>query len=125
MTFRPADVTEDVTLHAFKTGYRHASLGLESISIVSPLTSCQVDSARAYRNEAPCAEAIRKSGLKRSDIFFTSKVPPKSLGYEETQKAIDATFKETGIDYVDLYLSLSSWLSQSKCSLSLNLYSAT
>ena len=85
-THSPADVTEGVTLHAFETGYRH------------------VDSARAYRNEAPCAEAIRKCGLKRSDIFFTSKVPPRALGYENTQKTINDTFKETGLDYVDLYL---------------------
>ena len=63
----PADVTESVSLHALRTGYRH------------------IDSARAYRNEQPCADAIRASGLPRSEIFFTSKVPPQSMGYEETK----------------------------------------
>lgn len=63
----PSSVVENVTSHAFKTGYRH------------------VDSARAYRNEGGCAEAIRKSGLKREDIFFTSKVPPKEMGYEKAK----------------------------------------
>ncbi|MCJ1470884.1 hypothetical protein MMC07_009531 [Pseudocyphellaria aurata] len=53
-----AAVAEDVVLQAFKAGYRH------------------VDSARVYRNEGPCADAIKKSGIPRSEIFFTSKVPP-------------------------------------------------
>lgn len=82
----PADVAENVTLHAFKTGYRH------------------VDSARAYRNEQPCADAIRKSGLKRSDIYFTSKVPPKDISYEGAKKSIESSFFQTGLDYIDLYL---------------------
>src|SRR5271154_4325531 len=67
LSSRPANVTESVTLHAFKTGYRH------------------VDSARVYRNEQPCADAIRASGIPREEIFFTSKVPPRSMGYEATK----------------------------------------
>jgi len=82
----PADVCEEVTLHAFKAGYRH------------------VDSARAYRNERPCADAMAKSGLKREDIFFTSKVPPKAMGYDNTKNAIESSFAETGLSYIDLYL---------------------
>lgn len=68
---RPASECESVTLHAFRSGYRH------------------VDSARAYRNEQPCADAIRafmkESGVPRSEIFFTSKVPPRAMGYENTK----------------------------------------
>jgi diketogulonate reductase-like aldo/keto reductase len=61
-----------------------------------------VDSARAYRNEEPCADAIRKSGLSREDIFFTSKVPPRAMGYEATKKAIESSFHQTKLDYIDL-----------------------
>ena len=75
-----------MVLHAFKTGYRH------------------VDSASAYRNEQPCADAIRASGLKREDIFFTSKVPPRSVMYEDAKKSIESSFAQTGLDYIDLYL---------------------
>jgi len=82
----PAAECEEVTLHAFRSGYRH------------------VDSARVYRNEQPCADAIRKSGLKREEIFFTSKVPPKSMNYEDAKKSIESTFSQTKLDYVDLYL---------------------
>ncbi|KIW30875.1 uncharacterized protein PV07_02567 [Cladophialophora immunda] len=82
----PAATCEEVTLDAFRVGYRH------------------VDSARAYRNEQPCADAIRNSGLKREEIFFTSKVPPKSMGYEAAKKSIESSFFQTGLDYIDLYL---------------------
>jgi diketogulonate reductase-like aldo/keto reductase len=68
---RPAADCEKVTRHAFSAGYRH------------------VDSARAYRNEQPCADAIRafmkESGVSRSEIFFTSKVPPRNMGYDNTK----------------------------------------
>ncbi|KAL6714122.1 hypothetical protein ACLMJK_008616 [Lecanora helva] len=82
----PASEAENVTLHAFKTGYRH------------------VDSARVYRNEQPCADAIRKSGIPRENAFFTSKVPPKNMGYEKTKESIESSFKQTGLEYIDLYL---------------------
>ena len=82
----PADVAEDVVLKALETGYRH------------------IDSARVYRNEQPCADAIRKSGIPREDIFFTSKVPPRSMGYDATKASIESSFKQTGLDYIDLYL---------------------
>ncbi|RDW75135.1 hypothetical protein BP6252_06277 [Coleophoma cylindrospora] len=82
----PADVCEAVVSHAFKTGYRH------------------VDSAAAYRNEAPCGAAIAKSGIPREQIFFTSKIPPKKLGYENTKAQVDTTLKVTGLEYIDLML---------------------
>ena len=82
----PADVAKSVTLHAFNFGYRH------------------VDSARGYRNEAPCADALRKSGVSRSEIFFTSKVPPKDISYEGAQASIQSTLSDTGLEYIDLYL---------------------
>ncbi|KAG8533634.1 uncharacterized protein KY384_001375 [Bacidia gigantensis] len=82
----PAGEAEDVVLHAFKSGYRH------------------VDSARVYRNEQPCADAIRKSGIPRGEIFLTSKVPPRSMGYDATKAAIQSSFSQTGLDYIDLYL---------------------
>ncbi|KAI1951801.1 hypothetical protein LOZ57_001213 [Ophidiomyces ophidiicola] len=82
----PADITTSVTLKALETGYRH------------------IDSAKAYRNEAECAEAIRKSGLKREDIFFTTKVPWRSLGYDKTKESIDQSLKDAKVDYYDLIL---------------------
>ncbi|KAF1990376.1 aldo-keto reductase-like protein [Aulographum hederae CBS 113979] len=86
----PADIAEDVVLHALRSGYRH------------------VDSATAYRNEEPSAAGIKafmkEKGVPRSEIFFTSKVPPKMINYEDASKCIDETLAKTGFDYIDLYL---------------------
>ncbi|EAS33564.3 aldo-keto reductase [Coccidioides immitis RS] len=82
----PPEVTEKVTLKALETGYRH------------------IDSAKAYCNEAECGEAIRASGLKREDVFFTTKVPWRSLGYEKTKQSIEESLKAAKVDYYDLIL---------------------
>jgi diketogulonate reductase-like aldo/keto reductase len=52
----------------------------------------------------PCANVIKKSGIPREDIFFTSKIPPRSLGYENTVAHVNKTLKDTGLDYIDLML---------------------
>ncbi|KAL9121707.1 MAG: hypothetical protein Q9187_001731 [Circinaria calcarea] len=69
-----------------------------------PVLGFGVDSARMYRNEGPCAAAMKKSGLPRSDLFFTTKVYTKDMGYDKTKESIAASLKETGLDYIDLYL---------------------
>jgi diketogulonate reductase-like aldo/keto reductase len=82
----PAEECAEVVLHALKFGYRH------------------VDSAVAYRNEAPSAEGMKASGIPRNDLFFTTKIPPKDMNYENSKQHIENTLKVTGFDYVDLYL---------------------
>lgn len=82
----PADVVSEVVQHAIKVGYRH------------------VDSAVAYRNEQPSAEGMKKSGIPREELFFTTKIPPKDMSYENSKQHIDNTLNITGFDYVDLYL---------------------
>lgn len=82
----PMDVAESVTAHAVKSGYRHA------------------DSAAAYRNEAPTAAGLLSTDLPRSELFFTSKVPPKSINYEAAKAVVDESLKLTGLEYIDLYL---------------------
>jgi diketogulonate reductase-like aldo/keto reductase len=82
----PASECQAVTEHAFKVGYRH------------------VDSAAAYRNEGPCAEAMRASGLPREQIFFTSKIPPRNLGYQSTVDQVNKTLQTTKLEYIDLML---------------------
>lgn len=57
-----------------------------------------------YRNEEPSAAAIKKSGIPRSQIFFTSKVPPRGLSYARARDQVDASLKLTGLEYIDLML---------------------
>ena len=82
----PADVAAEVVQHALKVGYRH------------------VDSAVAYKNEKPSAEGMKRSGIPREELFFTTKIPPKDMSYETAKTHIENTLKITGFDYVDLYL---------------------
>jgi len=64
----------------------------------------QIDSAAAYRNEAGCGAAIQSVKLPRSDIFFTSKVPSRKLGYQMAKDQVAKTLKLSGLDYIDLML---------------------
>ncbi|MCC9021241.1 aldo/keto reductase [Bacillus nakamurai] len=67
-----------------------------------------VDTAAIYGNEEGVGEGIRQgleeAGLKREDVFVTSKVWNADLGYEETLKAFDTSLEKLGLDYLDLYL---------------------
>lgn len=59
----------------------------------------------SYRNEAACGRAIRSSpSLSRDQIFFTSKIPPRSLSYDGAAAQIDKTLAESGLGYIDLML---------------------
>lgn len=74
------------TLAAIKDGYR----GL--------------DTATNYDNEGMVGEAIRRSGIPRSEFFVTSKLPGKYHQYDEATKAIQESLYRLGLDYLDLYL---------------------
>ena len=65
----------------------------------------QIDSAKYYQNEAECAEAMRKSGIDRSKVFYTSKIPVSHMGYEKAKEALAASFADAKLDYIDLYVS--------------------
>ncbi|WP_297901961.1 aldo/keto reductase [uncultured Parabacteroides sp.] len=63
-----------------------------------------IDTASIYKNEEAVGEAIRESGLLRSDLFIASKVWIHDTGYERTKHAFADTLEKLGTDYLDLYL---------------------
>lgn len=63
-----------------------------------------IDTASAYFNEQEVGEAIRTSGLKREDIFVTTKLWVQDYEYEDALKAFDRSMQNLGLDYLDLYL---------------------
>jgi 2,5-diketo-D-gluconate reductase A len=63
-----------------------------------------IDTAAAYQNEEAVGLAIQKSGVKREDIFLTTKLWISDTGYERTIKAFNNSLKKLQTDYLDLYL---------------------
>ncbi len=58
-----------------------------------------VDTANAYVNERACGRGIHDSGLKREDVFISTKLWPSEY---ENENAVDDTLERLGVDYVDL-----------------------
>jgi 2,5-diketo-D-gluconate reductase A len=82
----PPDETVAAVETALATGYRH------------------IDTAAAYGNERGVGEAIRRSGLDRSEIFVETKVWITDYGYDETLHAFDKSAGKLGVDQIDLLI---------------------
>ena len=63
-----------------------------------------IDTAQAYYNEEGVGNAIKKSGVKREEIFLVTKVWIANAGEEKAAKSIDESLKKLQTDYVDLLL---------------------
>ncbi|WP_461244173.1 aldo/keto reductase [Secundilactobacillus muriivasis] len=63
-----------------------------------------IDSATNYDNEGIVGEAIRRSGVPRSDLYVTSKLPGKYHHYDDALMAIQESLARMGLDYFDLFL---------------------
>ena len=62
------------------------------------------DTAAFYGNEEEIGAAIKKSGVKRSELFLSSKVWKTELGYEKTKASFEASLRRLNTDYLDLFL---------------------
>jgi len=80
------DVCVQGVKKAIEYGYRH------------------IDTAAAYGNEVSVREGIKASGIRREDVFVTTKHWITNRGYDKTMAAIDESLKALGTDYIDLYL---------------------
>ena len=69
-----------------------------------------IDTAQFYANEKEVGEAIRESGIPRSEIFVTSKILSPAGSLNDTyDKIVDSINKIGGEDgYIDLFLIHSS-----------------
>ena len=63
-----------------------------------------IDTATIYRNEEFVGTGIKKSGIKREELFITSKVWVDGSGYENARKAFKTSINKLGTEYLDLYL---------------------
>ncbi|RAJ82300.1 diketogulonate reductase-like aldo/keto reductase [Chitinophaga dinghuensis] len=77
---------ERAVLDALDTGYR------------------LIDTAASYLNESAVGNAIKESGIKREELFITTKLWLQNTGYENTKAAFQRSLDRLQLDYLDLYL---------------------
>jgi 2,5-diketo-D-gluconate reductase A len=81
----PEDTIDAVSV-ALEAGYRH------------------IDTAQMYGNEKEVGEAIKKSGLDRSEVFVTSKLSNAAHLPDDARLAFEISLEALGFDYLDLFL---------------------
>jgi glycerol 2-dehydrogenase (NADP+) len=84
---KPNQVREAVKA-ALLAGYRH------------------IDTALAYGNEHEVGQGIKDSGVPREEIWITTKLD--NPWHKRVEEGIESSLKSLGVDYVDLYLMVSS-----------------
>ncbi len=82
----PPEETMVAVQAALEVGYRH------------------IDTAAAYGNEKGVGEALRRSGLDRSDVFVETKVWVTDYGYNETLHAFEKASAKLGLEQIDLLI---------------------
>ena len=82
----PPEETRDAVRAALDVGYRH------------------IDTAAAYGNEREVGEAIRASGLDRSEVFIETKIWISDYGYDETLHGFEKSAGKLGVDQIDLLI---------------------
>jgi len=78
--------TKKATLTALEVGYRH------------------IDTAEMYGNERGVGEAVRDSGLKRCDVYVTSKLNNSFHARNDAISAFGRSIDTLGLDYLDVFL---------------------
>ena len=63
-----------------------------------------IDTAAAYFNEEAVGRAVAESGIKREELFITTKLWIQDAGYENAKKAFYTSLEKLGLTYLDLYL---------------------
>lgn len=82
----PENETERCVSDALETGYR------------------MIDTAASYFNEEQVGNAIRHSGLRREELFVTTKLWVQDYEFDDALRAFDKSAALLGLDYIDLYL---------------------
>jgi len=73
-------------LNGLEAGYRH------------------IDTAQSYGTEGNVGEAVRRSGLPRSEVFLTTKIADTNLDSPRALESVERSLETMGLDHVDLLL---------------------
>ncbi|RYE88766.1 MAG: aldo/keto reductase [Hyphomicrobiales bacterium] len=83
---RTGDAGIATLLLALETGYRH------------------LDTAQSYGTEAECGAALKRSGLKRNEVFLTTKVTGENCQPGRLVASLEKSRENLGVDRIDLTL---------------------
>ncbi|MHA0858325.1 aldo/keto reductase [Paenibacillus sp. CMAA1364] len=104
-------LSNGVKMPWFGLGVYKASDGAEVIQAVTTAIKNgyrSIDTAAIYENEEGVGQALREvmqdQGIRRDELFITSKVWNDDQGYESTLDAFDKTMTKLGLEQLDLYL---------------------
>jgi diketogulonate reductase-like aldo/keto reductase len=82
----PPEETTAAVETALRDGYRH------------------IDTAAAYGNEREVGDAVRASGLDRSEVFLETKIWISDYGYDETLHGFEKSAGKLGVEQIDLLI---------------------
>ncbi|RKQ93049.1 diketogulonate reductase-like aldo/keto reductase [Solirubrobacter pauli] len=82
----PPEETTAAVEAALRAGYRH------------------IDTAAAYFNEREVGDAVRASGLDRSEVFLETKIWISDYGYDETLHGFEKSAGKLGVEQIDLLI---------------------
>ena len=82
----PPDETTAAVEAALREGYRH------------------VDTAAVYGNEREVGDAVRASGLDRSEVFLETKIWISDFGYDATLHGFEKSAGKLGVEQIDLLI---------------------
>lgn len=63
-----------------------------------------IDTAQAYQNERGVGEGIRTCGVKRDELFVTTKLAAEIKSHDEAVASIDRSLKTLGLEYIDMMI---------------------
>lgn len=63
-----------------------------------------IDTAVRYGNEKEIGDALRETGVERSEVFIVSKVWNDQHGYDACKLEVEESLSRLGIDFIDLFL---------------------
>jgi 2,5-diketo-D-gluconate reductase A len=62
------------------------------------------DTAQAYFNEEGVGRALQHVEVAREDLFITSKIRGRDMGYARVRDSFEETLNRLGLEYLDLFL---------------------
>lgn len=78
--------------------------GYNSINKALEVGYRSFDTAQFYENEKLIGKILSESGIKRSELFITTKVADFNQGYDSTIRSVEQSLKDLRLDEIDLLL---------------------